>query len=121
MKNITEKAKHIKRLTLLQLGLLVITLWYGNAQNPSGFNFVAAIIQVAPFLILLPTLLSNNYRSYSWLCFVLLVYFIFAVQSVFMSNSTWDDALFLSLSISTFICGMYTSRWLQRISKNLTH
>ena len=61
-------------------------------------------------ILLLPGLLKNYYRGYSWLCFVLLVYFVFAVQGSLMSTAGLLDHIFLFLTVILFIVAMMTSR-----------
>ncbi len=88
-------------------------------MRSSGFSFAVLAIQAGPILALLPGIIQKRYRSYNWLCFLLLFYFIFAVERVFTSVSNTSDFLFLALIVLLFISSMMTSRWLQRLQKGV--
>lgn len=72
------------------------------------------LMQTLPLLVVLPGLLQNKHRSYSWLCFVILIYFTAYVVEVMSPLFVWSDALALALSVVIFIAAMLASRWLQR-------
>jgi len=98
----------------------LITLFlYWNLTRETGVTFFILLLQTLPLLALLPGMIKKAYRAYSWLCFVLLFYFIFAVQRVFLSTSQVSDYIFLTLIVFLFVSSMMSSRWLQRIQKGL--
>ena len=101
------------------LAALLALFLYWNIFRESGFSAAVLLFQTLPLVALLPGLWRLAYRSYSWLCFVLLFYFIFAVQRVFLSNSHASDFIFLALTVSLFITSMVASRWLQRLQKGV--
>ncbi len=74
----------------LYAALLLTFTAYGLAQIPSG-NITAIIvlwlIKVLPLLIFLPGLLRRKLRTYAWLSFVVLLYFIQGVQSAFTEEA----------------------------------
>ena len=72
------------------------------------------LMQTLPLLVVLPGLLKDKHRSYSWLCFVILIYFTAYVVEVMSPLFVWTDALALTLSVVIFIAAMLASRWLQR-------
>ena len=41
------------------------------------------LVQILPLLAFIPSLFSKNLRSYQWLCFAILLYFIYAVLNAF--------------------------------------
>jgi len=90
---------------------------YWNLTRSSGFSITVWCIQALPLLALLPSMLKKAYRAYSWLCFILLFYFIFAVERSFLSTSTHSDFVFVGLVALLFIAAMMTSRWMQRQQK----
>lgn len=107
----------------LRAGLMVTALSYfflialftiTNLLRPSGPNWTILIAESLPLLLLLPGLWQKYHRSYSWLCFLMLIYFIKAVDGAFAPQSDWGDYMFVILSVSTFISAMLTARWLQR-------
>ena len=102
----------------LFIALLTLIL-YWNLTRPSGFNWVVMSMQFLPLLALVPGLYSQHYRAYSWLCFMMLLYFIFAVQGAFASTANLSDYLFVLLCMSLFCSSMMCSRYAQRVQKNL--
>ena len=70
-------------------------------------------MQTVPLLLILPGLIKNRHRSYSWLCFVILIYFTAYVVEVMSPLFVWTDALALALSVVIFTTSMLASRWLQ--------
>lgn len=123
----TKPIRHLERklrcglaATYASLGLLLLVFLAWNFVRESGPNWVVFAVQVLPLAMLLPGMISGHYRSFSWLCFVILIYFIKAVDGVAMSDATLMDSVFLVLTIVVFIAAMLTSRWAQRkVQENL--
>lgn len=93
--------------------LLAVIVWDSWVADSERF-WLPLLIQLLPLLLLLPGLLSRYYRSYSWLCFLSLAYFISYVIQVYSPTRQWHDWLGLASTVVIFIAGMYASRWLQR-------
>ncbi|RYZ81770.1 MAG: DUF2069 domain-containing protein [Moraxellaceae bacterium] len=72
-------------------------------------------VKVIPLLIFVPGLLKKRYRTYSWLCFAILPYFIWITPLV-VGRGDWSDWTLVSLIVIIFIGAMMTSRWLQQES-----
>ncbi len=70
--------------------------------------------------MLLPGLLSQYYRVYSWLCFIILLYFVVAVMGAFSSVSKPSDYVFLFFTVVLFNVSMMCSRYAQRVQKQVT-
>lgn len=83
-----------------------------NLISPDG-SITLLLFQSLPLLIILPGLYRNQHRAYSWLCFIMLIYFIAYVAEVGSPLREWTDYLGLTLSILLFISAMFTSRQLQ--------
>ena len=94
---------------LFLLCLLITT----NIINPDG-KITLLLFQSLPLLVVLPGLYRNHYRAYSWLCFIVLMYFTAYVVEVGSPLREWTDVLGLILSVMLFISAMFTSRQLQR-------
>ena len=107
-----------RNLTFALYGLILIAFCVWQISRPDGPRYFAWIVQLVPLLIFLPGLLRNNPRAYIGLCFVLLLYFIKAVEGVFSPARAWIDYALLTLTVVLFIVSMLTSRWLQRPQKN---
>ncbi|WP_045858234.1 DUF2069 domain-containing protein [Teredinibacter purpureus] len=97
-------------------GLILLFIGWHLSRN-SGPNWVVLLAQSVPVLLLLPGLWQKYYRSYSWLCFLMLVYFVKAVDGAFTSTANWTDGVFVFLTSSLFISAMLAARWLQRMQK----
>ena len=93
--------------------LLLCLLVTGNIINPDG-SVTLLFFQSLPLLVVLPGLYRNHYKAYSWLCFIILMYFIAYVVEVGSPLREWTDYLGLTLSILIFVSAMFTSRQLQR-------
>jgi len=78
---------------------------------------VLFIIQTLPLFILAPSLLSRYYRAFSWLCFIMLLYFIMAVMGALSSIANILDYLFVLFTVALFISSMLCSRYAQRLQK----
>lgn len=83
-----------------------------NIIRPDG-GFPLWLVQCVPLLIFAPGLIQKRYRSYSWVCFVILAYFTWAVVNSMSPLVRWSDLLVTALSVIIFITAMMVSRWLQ--------
>ncbi|WNO09664.1 DUF2069 domain-containing protein [Teredinibacter sp. KSP-S5-2] len=118
IKNLMQKRLWGKRITLTLFGALISLFVLWKTENPNITLSSAIMVfaaQTLPLWALLPGLIRNHYRSYSWLCFALLFYFIFAVERSFVSTANIYDYLFLMLTVLLFIATMMTGRWQQRV------
>lgn len=71
------------------------------------------LVQCIPLLIFIPGLYQQRYRTYSWLCFVILPYFTWSVVNVMSPLIRWSDAVVVVLTVLIFISAMMASRWQQ--------
>lgn len=104
-----------KRMFLLCLAATFMVFIYWFITRPSGLNYTILCVQILPLAVFIPGILANHYRTYSWVCFLLLFYFIKAVEGVFISTATLSDGLFLLLTPTLFIISMMASHWAQRL------
>lgn len=88
-------------------------LCYWNLTRSDGILWFVWILQAVPLLLFLPGLIKPYYRSYSWFCFLMLLYFIAGTENSFKSNAGLSDYLFLTLTVLLFTFSMLRSRWLQ--------
>lgn len=104
----------------LQIGRMIVRTSYIsllvlfsllNIINENG-KLALWLLQIIPLLIFVPALLRETHRTYSWLCFVALMYFA-AIIPLLMSRWLWSDWLITLLVSAMFIAAMMTSRWLQ--------
>jgi uncharacterized membrane protein len=97
-----------------------------NIIRPDG-GFKLWLVQCLPLLLFVPGLVwtprsgyrnwrTCQWRTYSWLCFVTLLYFIWAVTDVMSPEASIVGLLTLILSVVLFGAAMMASRWQQRWS-----
>lgn len=113
----SHKAQLSTVATAINLGVLLLLFIYWHLTRISGPNWVVLAAQTLPLLLLIPGLWQKYFRSYSWLCFVILIYFVKAVDGAFSSIANWSDYVFVALTVSTFFSAMMAARWLQRAQK----
>jgi uncharacterized membrane protein len=89
--------------------LLMLTINYLLSDD---MKFVHWLVATLPLAIFIRGLLKPQHRTYSWLCFVLLMYFLFLVP---LLMSYWSLTYWLMTILVTvlFVAAMMTSRWLQ--------
>ena len=94
--------------------LFLILLVLSNILSAQP-NIKIVLIKIFPLLIFIPAFIKQYPRTYSWLCFAVLPYFIFITPYLFEKFSliTWIEIL---LTVTIFIASMMTSRWLQQKS-----
>lgn len=81
--------------------------------NREEFSFVILTIQWVPLLLPAMGIWKDNARSYDWLCFISLAYFLFIVPIAMSEQAAVTDWLQLLLVVSVFTSAMFTSRWLK--------
>ncbi len=113
----TRKVQVSRYLSLSSFAGLLLLFAIYNLTAPQG-SLKLWLIQSLPLAIFIPGLLQpqsryRSWRTYSWLCFVVLLYFTHAVTNVMSPLASWSDTVQLLLSITLFIGAMLTSRWLQ--------
>ena len=106
-----------RQLTLVLYGLLLASFCVWQLILPDGPKYFLWLVQMVPLLIFLPGLLRDNPRVYIGLCFVLLLYFIKAVEGLFTPSRDWLDYALLALTVTLFIVSMMASRHLQHCAK----
>jgi uncharacterized membrane protein len=72
------------------------------------------MLKLLPLLMFLPGMLNDNLRSYIWLCFVCLGYFLILVQRVFAQPGNLLVIGGLVAVVILFIAAMLYVRWRAR-------
>jgi uncharacterized membrane protein len=100
---------------------LVLITWFNfqpigdtEAQNLSS-SIKLWLVKILPLVIFIPGFITRKYRTYSWLCFGILPYFIWITPLV-MARGAWSDWVMTILIVVLFIASMMTSRWMQQQS-----
>ncbi len=92
---------------------LLIMSW-ANFQVANG-SFTLWLVKLFPLLIFISGFIKKKYRTYSWLCFAILPYFVWIIPLV-MGRGHWSDWIMTLLTVVMFIAAMMTSRWMQQQS-----
>lgn len=71
------------------------------------------LVQILPLVIFVPGLWRGYHRTYSWICFVVLIYFTWSVTNLISPLAYWRDGVVVALSVTLFISAMLASRWRQ--------
>lgn len=71
------------------------------------------LVQILPLVIFVPGLWRGYHRTYSWICFVVLIYFTWSVTNLISPLAYWRDVVVVVLSVTLFISAMMASRWRQ--------
>lgn len=89
--SLTSKYYGLARgLTLLCYFTLLAVMLYGSlffGPEGIGAKLILWLLMSLGLLLVLLGLLAGKQRSYIWLCFILLMYFIYAVQLMFSGGS----------------------------------
>ena len=70
--------------------------------------------KLLPLLIFLPGMLKDNLRSFIWLCFVCLLYFMALVERLFAVPGSWLAIIGTVAVVVLFISSMMYVRWRAR-------
>ena len=77
------------------------------------------VLKVMPLLIFLPGMRKDNLRSYIWLCFVCLGYFMLLVQRIFAQPDSMLVVSGLVAVVLLFTAAMMYVRWRARELRSL--
>lgn len=91
--------------------LLLLFFTLINLVQPGG-SLRTWLVSTLPLLIFIPGLIKQTHRTYSWICFIALMYFVIIIP-LLMTRWLWSDWVITLLICSLFISAMMTSRWLQ--------
>ena len=77
------------------------------------------LVKLLPLLLFVPGMLRDNLRSYIWLCFVCLGYFMLLVQRIFATPSDLLVITGLVAVVVLFTTAMLYVRWRARELRDL--
>jgi uncharacterized membrane protein len=77
------------------------------------------LAKLLPLLMFLPGMLKDNLRSYIWVCFVSLLYFISLVERIFAQPDSVLAAVGLLAVSVLFVAAMMYVRWRARELKSV--
>lgn len=111
------KARIGHRLTLVFYIMLLTLFSVHQWLRPEGISLLQWTVQCLPLLLFWFGLRVQRRRTYLWLCFVILLYFIKGVEGVMGLSPDLFDSVLLIASTSLFMTSMMTARWLLLIEK----
>lgn len=110
----TARARQVALGSFVALVLVLAVEVLGIARLELATRVFLCVIWVGPLLVFLPGLLRGHWKTYLWLCFVILVYFMVAVSELFGPYRDAADVLELILIVTLFTASMLYGRWRQR-------
>ena len=98
-------------------GLLLVQqavdAWFQQAP------WIVWLFKLLPLMLFLPGMLKDNLRSFIWLCFVCLLYFIVLVQRLFLVPGDTLAVVGTVAVVVLFISAMLYVRWRARELRSL--
>lgn len=92
--------------------LLMMTITSLPSFLPEGSSpWVIGGVKLFPLLIVLPGLIKDSLRAYTWLCFIVLFYFTQAVVEAFLSKGGSLDLFITLLTVAIFLSAMFYIKW----------
>ncbi len=99
---------------LLWTGWWVLLLQQGLDAWLHGAPWIIWLGKLLPLLIFLPGMIRNNLRSFIWLCFVCLLYFMMLVEALFARPGAWLPVVGTCAVVVLFVAAMLYVRWRAR-------
>ncbi|HTF83391.1 MAG TPA: DUF2069 domain-containing protein [Cellvibrio sp.] len=109
---IHRKLRGMQRIFFISFGALLVLFTLNNLLDEGG-SLKLWLVQSIPLLIFIPGLMQQRFRTYSWICFVILVYFTWSVVNTMSPLVRWQDVVVVVLTVVIFISAMMISRWMQ--------
>lgn len=114
------KLKFVRIHTLVSYFALLIFITADLLINPpvASTTSLLAIIIIKSLPLLLPIVgvVGGNVRSHSWLCFIVMIYFISGVLRATTPTQLVWGLIEVLLSVEIFVCAMLYIRWEKRIT-----
>lgn len=103
-----------KAAVLTWLGWAVLLLQQAADAWVHQVPWIIWLGKLLPLLIFLPGMLKDNLRSFIWLCFVCLLYFMALVERLFAVPGSWLAIIGTVAVVVLFISSMMYVRWRAR-------
>ncbi len=94
-------------LLVLLYGIKTLVLW----PKAIDTRLIIFVIQALPFVALFPGMFKRHWRSYAWLCFIVLLYFMNATLALFSPQRLVIDWFIMLAVVSVFMAAMMFVRW----------
>lgn len=114
LQQVNQKVTRGLLITHTSYALLLVLITWLNFQSPEN-GIALWLFKIIPLIIFIPGFIKRYYRSYSWICFVVLPYFVWIIPLA-MGRNAWSDWAIVALIVILFIAAMMSSRWMQQQS-----
>lgn len=102
---------------LLVLLMIITSL---PSTIPEGSSpWVIVTVKLLPLVIVLPGMLKDSLRAFTWLCFIVLFYFTQAVVEAFLSLGANIDLAITLLTVAIFLAAMFYIKWERALGRQL--
>lgn len=109
-----------RRLTFFSLALALFAEVLVSLGD--GAPWLIWLVRLLPLLVFIPGMLADRLRSYIWLCFVCLMYFMSAVLRIFAQPQDPVTIIGLIAIVTLFISAMLYVRWrAQQLKREVSH
>ena len=103
---------------ILMLLMMIVTSLPGQIPQGSSVILILAV-KLVPLLIVLPGLVRDQLRAYTWLCFIILFYFTQSVVESFLSLAASTDLFITALTVIMFLSAMFYIKWERNLGRLL--
>ena len=109
---VTKQTDLTRKLIWLSFGILFVTQALEALRG--GAPWIIWLAVLLPLIIFVPGMLRDNLRSYIWLCFVLLLYFMRLVVALFENPADPVAIVGMTAVVVLFVAAMFYVRWRAR-------
>ena len=109
--NLEKKLRICRKLTWLSIIIFLFVLLFNCLLKANRITII--VFTYLPITVLLPGIYKERYKTISMLCFVILLYFIVAVNNAFSPSSNYLDVVEILILVIMFGVAMLHSRWKQ--------
>ncbi|WP_320818920.1 DUF2069 domain-containing protein [Thalassolituus sp.] len=102
------------------LGTLLVLLAYTFRSPPQTFDSTAVLyatgtlywsLRSLPLLLFIPGLLKKSHKAASWLAYVIMLYFVFAITVLFTQGTELWGWLLIAMTLTVFVTTLLFTRW----------
>ncbi|MFJ2283725.1 DUF2069 domain-containing protein [Pseudomonas sp. NPDC087803] len=109
----------ISLLCFFGLAGLLAAYYLGFADLHGARPWVILLVELIPWLILAPGMLTGNARAHSWMCFVVNLYFIKGALAAYDPNRQLFGVLEMVASLALFCAALLYVRWRYQLNRKL--
>ncbi|MEY4589524.1 MAG: putative rane protein [Pseudomonadota bacterium] len=95
---------------LISIFLLILLMSFYQLSLPAGPVYKIWLLQTIPLMVLIPGIFQLKRRSFQFMGFVILLYFIRSTTNVVSNSAAFVDYGILALSVLIFLLSLMASR-----------